>query len=221
MIKAILFDMNGVIINDEHIHERAFQTTVKKHGIDLSHEDYLICCSGKNDKAGYSDIAEKFKVSLPIDDLLKEKYDIYPEIFPMYKKIYEGVGGLIESLFLHYKLAVTSSAPRSEVDLILRDFKMEKYFAVTLSGEDVTKGKPDPEPYILTALALELETNECLVIEDSANGVRSAKSAGCYCIGITTTHSRESLHEADVIVDSFAEINKEMIENIKLKSPDR
>lgn len=215
MIKAILFDMNGVIIDDEHIHEKAFQETVKKYGIDLSHKDYLICCAGKTDRDGYYDIAKKFQIDLPVENLLVEKSRLYLDLFPLHKKSYTGVIVLIKKLAEDYQIALTSSSSRNEVDLIIKEFEIEENFAVTISGDDVKKGKPDPEPYIKTAQALGLDTKECLVIEDSVSGVRSAKAAGCYCIGITTTHSREDLQEADAIVDSFAEINKEMIEKIQ------
>ena len=217
MIKGILFDMNGIIIDDEHIHEMAFRETVRPFNIDLDHGSYLNCCAGKTDKAGYEDIANKFSVDLPVDDLLQQKALIYLKLFPANKKDYPGVINLIHSLKNDFILAITSSSTRAEVDLIVKEFGIVHDLSVTISADDVTKGKPDPEPYLITAQKLGLDTKECVVIEDSYSGVVSAKSAGCYCIGVTTTHRKKDLEEADLIVSTFSEITIELIRNFDLQ----
>ncbi len=215
MIKAILFDMNGVIIDDEHIHKKAFGETVKKFGISLSHEDYIECCAGKADRQGYIDIENKFNVDLPIENLLKEKAQMYLKLFPKNKVSYEGVIDLIKKLSKEYLVALTSSSSRAEVDLIIEEFGIADDFVITISGGDVNIGKPDPEPYIKTAQILQVKPNECVVIEDSVSGIKSAKDAGCYCIAITTTHMRNELQDADIIVDKFEEIDENLINNIE------
>lgn len=213
MITTIIFDMNGVIIDDEHIHELAFRETVRPYGIQLNHSDYLVCCAGKTDRAGYEQIAHTFGKDLPIDNLLREKSQQYLELFPTNKKSYPGVIKLIHSLASHYQLALTSSSSRAEVDLITREFGISSLFQLTISGNDVQHGKPDPEPYLLTISKLGISPKDCLVIEDSRSGVHSAKAAGCYCVGITTTHSHHDLRDADLVIDAFAEITPEFIEN--------
>lgn len=214
MIKAIFFDMNGVIINDERIHEMALKETVKPFAIDLNHQAYLDCCAGKTDRAGYEQIAIMLSKDLPIDELLQQKSYIYLKLFPANKKDYPGVIALIHSLAKNFTLALTSSSSRAEVDLITKEFGIDHEFQVTISADDVTKGKPDPEPYLLTANKLGFKPKECLVIEDSRSGVLSAKAAGCYCIGITTTHTKQDLREADLTVDNFTGISAEIIQNI-------
>lgn len=212
MIKAILFDMNGIIINDEHIHEMAFKETVKSFGIDLNHQTYLDCCAGKTDRLGYEEIATKFSTDLPVDDLLRQKSEMYLKLFPANKKDYPGVIDLIHSLAKDFVLALTSSSSREEVDLITKEFGIDHVFKITISAKDVNKGKPDPEPYLITVKKLGFKPNECVVIEDSLSGVLSAKSAGCYCIGVTTTHTKQDLINSDLIVDSFSEINAQVIQ---------
>lgn len=211
MIKAILFDMNGIIIDDEHIHEMAFRETVKPFGVDLTHEAYLKCCAGKTDKAGYESIAEMFSTTLPVEQLLKEKGQFYLKLFPENKKDYPGVINLIHQLSTEYTLALTSSSSRVEVELITKEFGLDKVFKLRVTGNDVKKGKPDPEPYLITCERLGLLPNECVVIEDSRSGVQSAKAAGCFCIGVTTTHSEEALSQADVVVQSFGQINNQLL----------
>ena len=203
--------MNGVIIDDENIHELAFKKTVKPFGINLSHQDYLNCCAGKTDRAGYESIAVEYKKKLPIDKLLQQKSKTYLQLFPENKKSYPGVIELIHHLSKDYLLSVTSSSSRVEVDLITREFGIDKYLNTTISANDVKNGKPNPEPYLITCEKLFISPKEAVVIEDSISGVISAKSAGCFCIGITTTHTSKDLLTCDLIVNSFAEINSEVV----------
>ncbi len=219
MIKAVLFDMNGIIIDDEHIHELAFRETVRPYGVDLTHQNYLSCCAGRTDREGYESIVEKFSVELQTEELLKEKSQQYLELFPENKKSYKGVMELIKSLSKDFTLALTSSSSRSEVDLIISEFGIKKYFSVTISADEVTRGKPDPEPYLVTANLLSLKPSECVVIEDSTSGVISAKSAGCYCIGVTTTHSEEDLKKADLVANSFNKIDSKVIKKLTKLEP--
>lgn len=214
MIRAVIFDMNGIIIDDEHIHELAFKETVKPFGINLSHQDYLECCAGKTDKAGYESISEKFDTSLPIERLLKNKASLYLNLFPKHKKSYPGVIELISSLANNYTLALTSSSSRAEVNLITKECGVDKHFGITISADEVKKGKPDPEPYLITCDLLKLNPKECVVIEDSKSGVLSSKAAGCSCIGVTTTHNKSDLEGADRITDSFNKVEA-LITNLK------
>lgn len=217
MIKAVLFDMNGIIINDEHIHELAFKQTLRPYDILITHQDYILCCVGKTDRAGYELISTQFSKKLPIDKLLEDKANLYLKLFPEHKKTYPNVIELIHSLAKNFILGLTSSSSRQEVDLIITEFQIKDKFFTTISGNDVLNGKPNPEPYIKTSDKIGVPTNECLVIEDSRSGVESAKSAGCFCIGVTTTHSKEDLKDADAIVDNFAEINMQLINSLSIK----
>lgn len=205
--------MNGIIIDDEHIHEMAFQETVKPFGIDLDHQGYLDYCAGKTDRAGYEQISAKFSKDLPVNELLQQKSQMYLKLFPANKKSYPGVTDLIHALAKDFTLALTSSSSRAEVDLITKEFGIYHEFKVTISANDVMKGKPDPEPYLITAKKLGFQPNECVVIEDSRSGVLSAKAAGCYCIGVTTTHSKDDLAKADYVADSFSDITTTMIQS--------
>lgn len=214
MIKAVIFDMNGIIIDDEHIHELAFKETLKPFEINFTHDDYLECCAGKTDENGYEYIAYKFSIKLPTIELLQKKAEWYLKFFPENKKTYPGVLELIQKLSKKYVLALTSSSSRAEVDLITKEFDLKKYFQVTISADEITKGKPDPEPYLKTILLLKIKPKECLVIEDSKSGVLSAKAAGCYCIGVTTTHDKDSLLECDLITDSFKKINLDLVQSL-------
>ena len=106
------------------------------------------------------------------------------------------------------KLGLTTSASRSTQELTFETFGFAPYFDAIVTGEDITKGKPDPEPYLTTARKLGIDAKDCIVIEDSINGVRSGHAAGCVVIAMTTTFPREALLEAgaDHVIDSFSEL---------------
>lgn len=214
MIRAILFDMNGIIIDDEHLHEITVKETVKPFEIDLTHQTYLDCCAGQTDREGYEHIASKYATSLPLDALLEQKSKLYRALYSSNKESYPGVVDLIHLLGKNFTLALTSSSSRAEIDLIIKDFGVDDAFKVIVSADDVTKGKPDPEPYRITVDKLGLKPQECLAIEDSPNGILSATTAGCYCIAVTTTHIKNDLLRANLIVDSFYEITSESIRGL-------
>jgi len=98
--------------------------------------------------------------------------------------------------------------------MILNHFKIKKLFKIIITAQDITKGKPDPEPYLITAKKLQKNPKNCLAIEDSQSGVLSAKAAGMKCIAITTTHSEKDLANANLVVYTFSEINEDIIKTI-------
>lgn len=215
--KAVIFDMNGIIVDDEHIHEVAFKETVKPYGITLDHLSYLECCAGKTDKAGYESIAIKYKQTLPIDDLLKQKAFQYLQLFPKLKKTYPGIIECINEISKIYDIALTSSSNKTEVELITKEFDIYAKFKVIITGDDVQKGKPDPEPYLKTCKLLGIEPINSIVIEDSTSGIKSAISAGCKCIGVTTTHAAKQLLSCHptIIVNTFEQINQSLIRSLE------
>ncbi len=208
MIKAVIFDMNGVIINDETIHELAFNRSLVTHGIRVSHEEYQKCCAGKTDRVGFETIAKEKNLNFDIDQAIHDKDQSYFQLFPANKKTYPGVIELIKSLKDKYKLAVCSGSVQREVEMILKEFDIFDCFKVVISAENVTRSKPDPEPYLLAAQRLGVLAEECVAIEDSPSGIAAAKAAGMKCIAITTTHEPSSLQSADSIVDDFKDVKK-------------
>ena len=211
MIKAIIFDMNGVIVDDEHVHELTFQEVLKRFSIRLNHKEYIDLFAWRTDKDGFLNFEKKYNIQLPIDECLKEKMRVYLELFPANKKSFPSVLGLIKRFAGKFTLALTSSSSRQEIDLIINEFSLRDYFSEIVSADDVVKGEPDPEPYLITSRKLNIEPRYCLAIEDSASGVRSAKAAGMKCVAITTTHTQKELEGANVIVEKFEEITNDLI----------
>ena len=206
MTKAIIFDMNGVLIDDEHIHELAFGKVLLNYGVKISHDDYQKICAGKTDRAGFEELAKTYKIPIDPDAAILEKGKYYLSLFPSQKRTFLGAIELVRALSQKYVLALTSSAVKDEVELILQTFKIRELFKTIVSAEDVEHGKPDPEPYLLTARKLGLSPKDCVAIEDSPSGIHSAIASGMTCLAITTTHSKEELKQANQIFQSFAEI---------------
>ena len=108
-------------------------------------------------------------------------------------------------------MAIASSAPMENIQLILRGLGIESYFQAIVWGREVTEGKPSPQAFLLAAEKLGVKPEDCLVIEDAVAGVSAAKRAGMKCIAVTTTNPREKLHEADLVVDSLAEVGADVV----------
>jgi len=134
-------------------------------------------------------------------------------------KALPGVIELIKALAAaKYQLAVVSSTPEENIELITKTLGIKKYFSLFVNGDDVREGKPSPQCFLLGAEKLGIEAGNCVVMEDAVVGVRAAKRAGMYCIAVANTCLREDIAEADIVVDSLTEINAKTIEEL-LSSP--
>jgi len=214
MISTVIFDMNGVIVDDEHLHELAFHHICLEFNITLSHKDYIDLCMGRTDKEGFEMIIDKFSINHNIDDLIIKKSKKYLDLIQGYIKVYPNILTVIRNLSKDFKLALNSSSDRNEINMILSTLKIQHFFATIVSANDIENGKPHPEPYLTTAKRLNENPENCLVIEDTKNGVLSAKTAGMKCVAITTTCSRDHLINADIIIEDFLQLTNEFITKV-------
>lgn len=211
---AIIFDMDGVIVDSNAFHTIALRQFCNQHGQQLTEEQLINRIYGRTNREWLTDVFGK----LPEDQLLtyiEEKEGLYRELF---KNDIRPVKGLVPFLDLLNEFgiprAIGTSAPRSNVDYTLSLTGTEKYFDIILHDTHVSRGKPDPEIYIKTAAALGLPNQQCIVIEDSLSGVKAGQSAGSKVIGITTTHTAEELSHTDLVIDDFSNLNVEMLEKL-------
>ena len=207
--------MNGVITDDEEIHEIATQEIFKSIGIDLTSEIYRDLCLGRTDLASFKDLMKHYKVrDQNMEELIAAKSSRYQLLIQGNLKVYPGVISLIKELHKKYTLALTSSSTFDEVHMVVSQLDIKKFFKIIVTSKDVIHGKPDPEPYFLTAKKLNVKCENCLVLEDSENGVQSAISAGMKCIAIPNTEKRDKLKKADHIIDSYPALTDSFIQNI-------
>lgn len=198
MIKAIIFDLDGVIFDSEVIHQQAWEKVFEKYGIILAQEDYLRGI-GVSDSDFLKELLEQKKLTGDIQALIKEKRGKLLELSAEAKPV-DGIYQLIKEFHNNYKLAVASNSDKEFVMKLLENSNLAGFFDVILGFQDISKPKPDPEIYLKCAEKLGVSKEECLVIEDSPAGIKSAKKAGIKCIALVTTLDEENLSQADFII---------------------
>jgi len=205
---AILFDMDGVIIDSNPAHKIALKEFCRQHGHDLTDEQLRLKIYGRTNKDWIPNLFGGGLSAEKIAQYGEEKEAMFREL---YKNDVKPVDGLIDFLnemkTHHVPMAIATSAPRSNVDFTLDHTHTEKYFDAILDEAFVTRGKPDPEIYLKTAQALGFDPKDCLVIEDSLSGIQAGQSAGCKVIGVTTTHTPAELAHTDMIIPHFRNLH--------------
>lgn len=211
MLKAVIFDLDGVIADSMKLHFEAEKKTLLKYGISATTEE-LAAHTGNKAIVKFSALLKKHGVKANPEDVFKvhmdESYDhIKANVAPV-----SGIIGLLKELHsVKLKLAVASGSPRVLVEYIIDKFRISKLFDVVLSADDVVKSKPAPEMFLKAAQRLKCRPEECVVIEDAPNGITAARAAGMKCLAITTTHKKEELKGADRIIASFDEITADKL----------
>lgn len=213
-MKAVIFDMDGVIIDSEPMHVKLESEILEEFGGDYSKVD-LEGFMGTTDAKMWSTFKEQFNLEPSVEELINIKRKRFIENLD-YIPLVDDVLDFMAALRDHgYKLGLASSNNEDAVEAIKNKFGLDKYIEVFTNGEAVTKGKPHPEIFLLTAGQFGLKPEECLVIEDSRNGVLAAKAAGMKCVGFRNKNSGvQDLSEADLIVGSYKELTMEAMANL-------
>ena len=206
MVKAVLFDMDGVIIDSEPMHYRLSKLYYSELGLDITDEEYYTFV-GLGDIEIFTRLIEKYGLKQDLDELVNTYQQRYIDHLRSItdEKPIRGVDVLIKELHQRgIHLALGSSATRGNIEAVLEYFKLRNYFEVVVSGSEMERSKPFPDIYIKAAKELAVDPSECIVIEDSANGVKAAKAAGMKCIAYRNPNSGDQdLSLADRVIDSF------------------
>ncbi|MGD9116643.1 MAG: HAD family phosphatase [Dehalococcoidia bacterium] len=216
-LKAVIWDMDGVLADTASFHFGAWRETFSRRGIAFSNEDFMRGFGIRND-AIIRNMLGTETTQDAIDTIAKEKEATFRRLIGGQVKPLPGVPGLLGQLHdKGIKMAIASSTVLDNIRLIVASLDIEKYFDAVVTGHDVTRGKPHPQVFLKAAQRLETPPRNCLVFEDAVAGVQAAKRAGMRCVAVTTSHPRESLGEADLIVDSLEEVTVVDLEKL-LKS---
>jgi beta-phosphoglucomutase family hydrolase len=206
-IKAVIFDLDGTMLDNNSFHLKTWVQYLKNMGRDISEEEYKANINGRTNKD-----AVQYIYGRKLDDEEAMKYTLEKEA--IYRNLYgdhiEPVNGLLDLLervdAKKIPMAIATSGIQVNIDFMFDHIPMRHYFREIVNSSHITKGKPDPEIYLLTASLLGVPPQNCLVFEDSIVGIQSARSAGMKVIAVATTHSPEELKEADSVIRDFSQL---------------
>lgn len=221
-LKAVLFDMDGVIVDTEPLHKKAYFKMFTDVNIDVSQELYE-SFTGQSTINICKELCKQYSLSESPETLvqLKRKHFKYLFANDTDLSLLSGVLHLIKNLFDNgITLVLASSASMPNIDRIFKRFDLDQFFIAKLSGADLKESKPHPEIFINAAKASGYDRKNCVVIEDSTNGISAAKAAGIFCIGYNSLHSKnQDYSKADWVVNDFSKLSyKEINAKLVLKN---
>lgn len=217
MIKTVIFDMDGVLVNSEPLHHQVCKVQFKNLNISVS-DALFATFTGNSNKMIYEKLKKQFNLAEEITDLIADKNRLFIEAFNEDSEhhLIDGVKDLIIELYEKgMQLIVASSSEMEIIDAIFERFNLNKYFSHKVSGADFPESKPNPAIF-LKAVELSGHLNsECIVIEDSTNGIKAANAAGIYCIAYKAPEvNSQNQTLAEEIIFDYSELNFEKISRI-------
>jgi beta-phosphoglucomutase len=211
MLGAVIFDFDGVITDSEILHFRAFNTVLADHGLELTKKEYYSRYLGLSDKDCYKTLIAEGRLDIKtaqIAELIGKKTLLFEELARTDGKIIEGVRAFLDMLASNgVPMAICSGALRAEIELILEDSGLRDYFRAIVSAEQVKRGKPHPDGFLLALKKLNqrvssrLTAQQCVVVEDSHWGLKAAQAAGMHTVAVTNTYEADQLASAETIVE--------------------
>jgi beta-phosphoglucomutase family hydrolase len=204
--KGVIFDLDGVLIDSGWAHKQSWYDLAEKEGYQMS-DDFFYSTFGMQNYQILPMLAGKELSDKKINEMSDWKEQRYRDIFSESIELSAGAETLFNELRREgFVLAIGSSTPKANLDLVMEKLNLEEYFKTVVSKEDVTNGKPAPDTFLAAAQKLALKPENCIVIEDSLPGVEAGKKAGMSVIALTTTRGRTELTEADIVVDGLIEL---------------
>ena len=227
-LKAVLFDFNGVIINDEPLHEKLIEQILIEENLRPIPGEFQQVCLGKSDRVCLTEllnrrgrvVSESYLIQL-----MQRKAQAYQQQLEKMQKLplYSGLDDLIFQVrSLHLKLAIVSGAMRSEIELVLNRAKLAPHFPVIVAGDDITTSKPEPDGYLLAVERLnqeypdlQLQPSECLAIEDTPAGIQAAKRAGISVVGVANTYPFHMMQrQGNWAVDYLCDLDLQWVQQV-------
>lgn len=218
MIKAVIYDLDDLMVDSNPLHLRAWEKLLKVYG----HEFSELPESSQSKFIGMrvidisQEIIKYFKLGIGIQEFYGKRVEIFLELV---REELKPMPGLIQSIKLlkekNYKLAIASSGAKKYINLVISKFQLGGIFDIIVTGDDVHKGKPNPETYTTACKKLNILPEDCVVLEDATVGIMAAKSAGCKCIGVKNPHTPpQDLSKADLILSNLKELTTDIINKL-------
>lgn len=206
-IRAVIFDMDGVLTDSEPLINEAAVSMFKEKGFVVQPEDFLPFVGAGEDRY-IGGVAEKYGFPLDLPAAKRRTYEIYLDLVPQHLDAFPGACDLVHACHRSQrKVAVASSADQVKVTANLRKIGLPpEVWDAVVTGEQVNRKKPAPDIFLAAAEILGLEAAECVVVEDAVNGIQAAKAAGMRCIAVAHSFPPELLREADIVRDRISQV---------------
>jgi beta-phosphoglucomutase family hydrolase len=206
--RAFIFDMDGTLVDNMHVHTEAWATLLDENGVEMDWHKFLVATAGRTNReilpTVFGDISDE-----RITELAKRKESLYREAYLPIRKPVDGlVEFLTEAQKLGIKMAVATAASNPNMEFILDGLDLRRFFGAVTTATDVTVGKPDPAMFLVSAKKLGVEPQNCIVFEDALGGFEAAFRAGMKSIGITTVNSAENILQCDSVVEAHADFTQ-------------
>lgn len=217
MLRAVIFDMDGVIVNSEPLHHKAYKKMFAEFKLNVSNNLYE-SFTGQSTSSICKQLCEIFNLKESSNDLVVSKRKHFKIIFEN-DSSFQMIDGALELIKNYFNnnltLVLASSASMINIDRIFKKFDLNKFFKAKISGADLKESKPNPEIFIKAAKMTGFKKEECIVIEDSTNGIIAAKSAGIYCVGYNSYNSKNQNYDnANLVINELSEIKFNKISNL-------
>ena len=213
--EAVIFDLDGTLIDNNSYHIEAWKVFYTQHGLEFSMDDYRNNINGKINADIFNYV---LKTNLTAEDLEKysnEKEKLYRELYAEDIRPIHGLLGFLDKLKdAGIMMAIATSGIPINIDFMFQHIMMREYFSAVVNATHISNGKPHPEIFLKAAMAANANPANCVAFEDSVAGIRSAKAAGMTVIALATTHKREELHEADLIIDDYTDVDISTLEKL-------
>ncbi|MBI5037607.1 MAG: HAD family phosphatase [Candidatus Kerfeldbacteria bacterium] len=220
MIEAIIFDMDGVVIDSEDLWAEAYRRQLAKRGLEVptsaSYRRFVNThYRGRNQRHAIMMMQRFYGITDPYHLLYRERVKFLLSIFDEQLKLIPGIRGLLAKVSRRFPLALASSSPHPVIAYVLKRYQLKKYFSAVVSGDDFRHSKPSPEIFLTTARKLHTPPERCLVIEDTLSGVVAAHRARMRCIGLKQRYnSARDLQKADRMVQRLTQITIPVIQSL-------
>jgi HAD superfamily hydrolase (TIGR01509 family) len=204
--QAVIFDMDGVIVNSEPLHQRAWKEVFGQMGYGATHGIHFPDYYGRTDRALGDDFCARHRPQQSLEELLARKQDHLIKLLRAEEPVFAGLPELLEKLAPHYRLAIASGSVHPVIEQVVAFKGLRRFFSALVSSTDVPRGKPAPDVFLRAAELLGVAPAACVVVEDAVTGVEGALAAGMRVIAIANSLPPERLDRATHVVRTYEEI---------------